>query len=247
MSDQPRILVSGDSGIVIEFGDAIDPEVNRRVYQFAAAVEAANLEGIIELVPTYRSVLVHYDSVATGFDDLRRELLALMDNAAAASPLGEPRTSTLFEIPVSYGGEDGPDLATVAGHAGLSPDEVVKLHTGTDYRVYMLGFLPGFPYLGGMDPQIACPRLETPRLKVPAGSVGIAESQTGVYPMDSPGGWQLIGRTPVPLFDPDSDPPVAILPGSIVRFVATERSEIAAIEAAISAGTYRLPSREHGQ
>lgn len=243
MSDQPRILTAGDAGLVVEFGSVIDPDVNRRAYEFAAALEAADLDGITELVPTYRSVLVHYDNLAVGHDELRAALEAILRQGTAPSANDQPRAPSLFEIPVAYGGEDGPDLQAVAGHAGLSPDEVVAIHSGRDYRVYMLGFLPGFPYLGGMDERIACPRLKTPRLRVPAGSVGIAESQTGVYPMDSPGGWQLIGRTPAPLFEPAAQPPVAIVPGSFVRFVPTEPAKIAAIEKEIEEGSYRLPSR----
>ena len=245
MSDYPRILTAGDSALVVEFGDAIDHAVNGRVYDLAAAVEAAGIHGVAELVPTYRSLLVGYDCLATTYDEARSALETLLAIHPEEPSGGDTSGATLFEIPVAYGGEDGPDLARVAEHAGLSEDDVVEIHSAAIYRVYMLGFLPGFPYLGGMDERIACPRLETPRLRVPAGSVGIAESQTGVYPVDSPGGWQLIGRTPAPLFDPASEPPAALAPGSFVRFVPTAPDEIGQIEASVAGGTYRLPSSEY--
>ncbi len=245
MSDYPRILTAGDSALVVEFGDAIDPAVNRRVYDLAAAIEAAGVNGVSELVPTYRSLLVGYDCLETSFDETRSALEDLLSERSRQPAGDDTPSGTLFEIPVAYGGESGPDLGRVAEHAGMSTDEVVEIHSSVAYRVYMLGFLPGFPYLGGMDQRIACPRLETPRLRVPAGSVGSAESQTGVYPMDSPGGWQLIGRTPAPLFDPESEPPAALSPGSFVRFISKSATEIAEIESAVAGGTYRLPSSEY--
>ena len=238
----PRILICGEDAIVVEFGDDIDPAINDRVYALAAAVENADNASVVELVPTYRSLLVQYDaelsSVAemTGF---------LKDLAAATGPGGEsgggPRS--VYELPVSYGGEDGQDLEDVARHTGLTAEEVVAIHSGTDYRVYMLGFAPGFPYLGGMDERIATPRLATPRVRVPAGSVGIAESQTGIYPLASPGGWRLIGRTPVSLFDPNADPPVPFLPGSFIRFVPVSAEEAARVADEVAAGTYTVTRR----
>ena len=160
-------------------------------------------------------------------------------------------TASLYRVPVAYGGDDGPDLERVAEHAGMDAGQVVEIHSGGVHQVYMLGFLPGFPYLGGMDQSIACPRLETPRIRVPAGSVGIAESQTGVYPADSPGGWNLIGRTPVPLFDVSGTSrksrksPAAIEPGGFVQFVSTDPEEMAEIQAEISGGRYAIPVVEH--
>lgn len=245
MSDYPRILTAGDSALVVEFGNTIDPAVNRRVYDLAAAVEAAGISGVSELVPTYRSLLVGYDCLQTSYDETRSALEDLLSERSTQPAHDDTPAGTLFEIPVAYGGASGPDLERVAEHAGMSTDDVVEIHSAVAYRVYMLGFLPGFPYLGGMDGRIACPRLETPRLRVPAGSVGIAESQTGVYPMESPGGWQLIGRTPAPLFDPDSNPPAALAPGSFVRFVSKSATEIAEIESAVATGTYRVPSSEY--
>jgi KipI family sensor histidine kinase inhibitor len=223
----PRMLPVGDSALLIELGSEIDPDVNSRVYIVADQIEAANNPAVVELVPTYRSLLVHYDALVSSY----QEMLSFLDESVSSakdSPAAAARPDVI-ELPVVYGGEDGPDLETVAEHAGLSTRGVIEIHSGTDYRVYMLGFAPGFPYLGGLDPRIACPRLKTPRTKVPAGSVGIAESQTGVYPNASPGGWQLIGRTAVKLFDPSiavaNTSPSLITPGSEVRFVPVDNHD----------------------
>jgi len=242
-SDPPRLLPAGDQAITVEFGDEIDLDVNRRVYAFADAVEGAGLSGVVEVVPSYRSLLVQYDVRVTGFAELRGGLQRVLGGLPAEAG-AEEGGREVFELPVVYGGDRGPDLEDVAEHAGLTAEEVVGIHSGTAYRVYMLGFAPGFPYLGGMDPRIACPRLSTPRVRVAAGSVGIAESQTGVYPTASPGGWRIIGRTPVPLFTPESDPPAAILPGRYVQFVPVDAAAVTEIEEAVAAGSYRLLRRE---
>ena len=242
-TDPPRLLPAGDQAITVEFGDEIDLDVNRQVYAFADAVQAAGLAGVVEIVPSYRSLLVQYDLRSTGFAAISEALRQILDALPPAVD-DEEAAVDVFELPVVYGGEDGPDLQDVADHAGLTPEEVVTIHSATAYRVYMLGFAPGFPYLGGMDPRIACPRLSTPRVRLPAGSVGIAESQTGVYPTASPGGWRIIGRTPVPLFTPETDPPVAILPGSYIQFRQVDASEAARIEQAVEAGSYRMSRRE---
>jgi KipI family sensor histidine kinase inhibitor len=168
----------------------------------------------------------------------------LLEKSAATGGSASQQQRRVFELPVAYWGEHGPDLATVAQHNGISEDEVIRIHSSTAYRVYMLGFSPGFPYLGGMDSRIACPRLKTPRTRVPAGSVGIAESQTGVYPNASPGGWQLIGRTPVRLFDPAQAPPSVLQPGHFVRFAAVPPDQFAAIEAQVAKGEYVIKSSE---
>jgi KipI family sensor histidine kinase inhibitor len=225
--EYPRIVPVGDSALLIEFGSGIDPEVNTSVYALAAQIEAAGNPAVVELVPTYRSLLIQYDSLRSVY----REMLDFLDGMVSGVE-DSPESATepeIIELPVVYGGEDGPDLETVAEHAGLSTQEVIEIHSGTGYRVYMIGFAPGFPYLGGLDERIACPRLKTPRISVPAGSVGIAESQTGVYPNASPGGWQLIGRTAVKLFDPNVNAanasPSLITPGAEVRFVPVDAHE----------------------
>lgn len=237
MSIVPRILLAGDSALVVEFGDAIDPELNREVRELWRALEQAALPGVTELVPTYRSLLVYYDplqlpvtsraggtSHASALPDGVGQLCERLLEINRHKGEGEVVQPRVIELPTAYGGEFGPDLAFVASHSGLTEAEVIEIHSGTDYLVYMMGFSPGFPYLGGMSPRIAAPRLQTPRTAIPAGSVGIAQQQTGVYPVESPGGWQLIGRTPVRLFDAARQPPFLVEAGDHIRFVPIDAS-----------------------
>lgn len=215
MYASPRFLPFGDCALLVEFGDTISLEINCKVVALNVAIVKAVIRGIEETVPTYRSLLVRYDPVKTSYDQLvlqirNFERLVEKPNLAAAG-----KTAT---IPVVYGGEYGPDLGYVAQYHGLTEEQAVKLHSGRKYRVYMLGFVAGFPYLGEVADEIATPRLETPKLKVPAGSVGIAEKQTGIYPCEAPGGWRIIGRTPLRLFNPQQEPPALLEPGDIVKF-----------------------------
>ena len=217
----PAFLPAGDSAAALEFGTEIDPAVNAAVHRWAAAIERASdegaVDGVVETVPAYASLLIHFDPRLTDFERLRDAVAALApDEDAERSEVGR-----LVELPTAYGGADGPDLPFIAQNAGMSEAEVVEIHSSTDYLVYAMGFSPGFPYLGGLDPRLSAPRLASPRTLIPAGSVGIAETQTGVYPTASPGGWRLIGRTETPLFDPSANPPAAISPGDRVRFVPT--------------------------
>ena len=214
-------LIAGDRAVFIEFANKISPEVNRKVHVMASAIERRKIEGIIEVVPTYRSLCIYYDPLIIGLE----ELLEKVDKIG--NTLGEIKVPSpkVFEIPVVYGGEYGPDLDFVAKHNNLSPQEVIKIHSGKNYLVYMFGFSPGFPYLGGMDERIATPRLKTPRVKVPAGSVAVAGGQTGIYSVETSGGWRIIGRTPVKLFNPDKDPPVPFLPGDYLKFVPISEEE----------------------
>ena len=215
MYESPKFLPAGDRALVVEVGDVISPECNRRVNQLLGAVEEGVVRGVVDLVPTYRSLMVQYDPMLVSFEDLREAI----SEVGSKLKDGKAGTGRLVEIPTLYGGEYGSDLEFVAEQAGLSVEEAVGLHSGVDYLVYMMGFTPGFPYLGGLPERLATPRLTTPRTVIPAGSVGIAESQTGVYPLTSPGGWQLIGRTPLRLFDVERDPPSLISAGDRVRFV----------------------------
>ncbi len=222
----PRIVQASDSALLVEFGDTIDYSVNAQVYALQGAIEASELiQAVQELIPSYRSLLVEYDLMNYSYSEMSDQIAQLLGNTDTAEHSIVDHNQAAHRIPVAYGGEYGPDLESVASHAGLTPGEVIAIHSATDYHVFMLGFAPGFPYLGGMDERIACPRLSTPRTVVPAGSVGIAEAQTGVYPNDSPGGWQLIGRTPVALFDVSADPPAAMLPGTKVNFVPISNEE----------------------
>ena len=199
----------------------IDEEINRRVRSLAAALEENPFPGLAEVVPTYRSLLVHYDPLRLSHGDLVDFVRTVLEKGGEY-PLPEPR---MVEIPTLYGGEFGPDLPFAAEHNGLSIDEVIRIHSGTVYPVYMLGFSPGFAYLGRLPEEIATPRLPTPRTLVPTGSVALAGRQTGVYPIATPGGWRLIGRSPLKLFDPQRDPPTLLRAGDRVRFVPISEEE----------------------
>ncbi|HMS83562.1 MAG TPA: 5-oxoprolinase subunit PxpB [Nitrospira sp.] len=216
-----RLLSLGDSAVTIEFGNAINPESNARVIAFAQMVSEQGWNGILDIVPSYRSVTLHFDPLQWDAAALTKKLKTLpWEHSPQADPQG-----LVHEIPVLYGGEWGPDLEEVATFAGLQVAEVIALHTAMPYRVYMLGFSPGFPYLGLVPEQLAIPRRATPRTMVPAGSVGIADRQTGIYPTATPGGWQLIGRTPIPLYRTASHTPFLLKPGDLVRFTPIERDE----------------------
>lgn len=216
MSDH-RVRMAGDAAVTLEFPPRIDPGVNDRVVAAAAAVRAGGCAGVRDVVASYSSVTVYFDPVRT---DLQR-VWDVLEGAAVAPPR-HAESSTEVVVPVRYGGAAGPDLDAVAAFAGCSAGEVIRLHTARRYRVYMIGFLPGFPYLGVVDPRIAMPRRSTPRLRVPARSVGIAGLQTGIYPTLAPGGWRLIGLALVDPFDPAREPPCRFRPGDTVRFEASE-------------------------
>jgi inhibitor of KinA len=207
----------GDSCLSIELDNIIDPAVNSRCVALAADLERRRLRHVRDIVPGYCAVAVFFDPLLVRRESLQEEL-----EQAAGSVREEPiRPETaLIEVAVDYGGSSGPDLASVAEFAGCSEDEVVERHCAPVYRVYMMGFLPGFAYLGTVDSKIAMPRLSTPRIRVPAGSVGIAGPQTGIYPCETPGGWRLIGRTSASLFDASREEPSLLRAGDRVKFVA---------------------------
>ncbi len=234
--DNITFLDAGEQGLVVEFGTRIDPEVNRRVHRAGALITAARIPGIIEIVPTYRSLLVYFDPLATARRELGERIRTLIGDGGPEEAAARP--GRVIEIPVGYGGELGPDLDFVASHTGLPPEEVIAIHISVPYLVYMIGFTPGFPYLGGMSERIATPRLEKPRTAIPGGSVGIAGSQTGIYPIASPGGWQIIGRTPVKLFDPAAAAPFLFAAGDHLQFKAVTAAEYAAVAGQVAAGTY---------
>lgn len=220
-----RFLPCGDQAVTVEWGSTIDEHINRQVHAFARKVEALSHPAITEVVPTYRSATVHYRPEVFSYEELKQLLLSLAQGSAE-----EAEELPVVEIPVCYGGEYGPDLLEVAQHCSLTPEEVIARHTAPTYRIYMLGFTPGFPYLGGMDPSIAAPRRKEPRIHIPAGSVGIAGEQTGVYPIVSPGGWQLIGRTPLRLFDPQREQPILLSAGAGIRFVPIDEETFRKME-----------------
>lgn len=233
---KPTISPVGDCAISIDFGQVIDPKINRQIRQVIEQIKVLQLDGIIELVPTYCALLVQYDAMVYTYSDICKILEPTLQESVMDSA---NELVTIVEIPTVYGGEFGPDLGFVASHNHISEDEVVSIHSGTDYLVYMLGFIPGFTYLGGMDPRIATPRLSSPRTLIPAGSVGIAGEQTGTYPSDSPGGWQIIGRTPVTMYDMSKKQAALLQAGDYVRYVSIDENEFHRIK---SLGMEYIPS-----
>ena len=212
--DRPKFRLAGDRGLLVEFGDAISPEINQTVRAMSFALETAAVPGVHEVIPTYRSVVVVYDPLTTRPSLLSTRILSLYEGLARS----EPPAPEENVIPVCYGGEYGPDIAFVAEYNHIGVDDVIRLHSEPSYPIYMLGFSPGFPFLGGLSEKLHTPRLTSPRTRVPAGSVGIANNQTGIYPITSPGGWQLIGRSPVRLFDPERPNPFLLRAGDTLRF-----------------------------
>jgi KipI family sensor histidine kinase inhibitor len=218
----PRVLAFGDAALLVEFADEISTAANDRVRALDAAIASANIPGIVEAIPAYRSLLVEYDPLELSFADLQSRVGDLIQRAGVAPPLESP----VKRVPTVYGGEFGPDLADVAAMRNLTEQEVIAIHSGAIYRVYMLGFSPGFAYMGQIPESIATPRLATPRTRVPAGSVAIAGRQTGIYPQSTPGGWRILGRTNLTLFDARREPPCFFQPGDRVQFVPVRADEI---------------------
>jgi inhibitor of KinA len=243
---QPRLLDAGDCAFTIEFGDSITPEVVAKVAALEGALMAARergeLPGVVEAMPTFRSLTVLYDPLATSravLDPVMRGLLA----QGMPQARQEPRR---WRLPVCYGGEFGADLEHVAATRGLAVDEVIRLHAGSEFTVYMLGFMPGFPFMGGLPAALAMPRRTEPRVRVPAGSVAITGPLTAIYPWESPGGWQLLGRCPVPLFDATAAEPVLLAPGDRVRFEPVEAAALARLQAAFGRGELSAASFREG-
>jgi KipI family sensor histidine kinase inhibitor len=211
----------GDRGLLLEFGDEISREINEKVRRMALAIQAQATEGILETVPTYRSLLIIYNPILLPIEDLKKRLERI-EKGLQQTPLQEPK---LTRIPVVYGSIYGPDLESVARYLRISPEDVIRLHCSKSYLIYMIGFMPGYPYMGELPQTLVVPRLKTPRLVVPKGSVAIAQRQTGIYSMESPGGWQILGRTPVELFNPEKDPPALLQMGDFVQFYPISEEE----------------------
>lgn len=208
----------GDSALLVQLGDKIDPAINQRVHALSELLQVHSIAGIIETVPAYCTLLIHYNPLILTFNQVTswaRENLTQVDDSLNRKP-------RQLEVPTRYGGASGPDLEAVAVSKGISAAEVVRIHSEREYTVYMMGFTPGFPYLGTLDERLITPRLETPRTLVKTGTVAIAGSQTGIYPLDSPGGWHLIGWTPLKLFNPTSKAPFLFSPGDIIKFIPLE-------------------------
>ena len=234
-----RFLKAGDSSLIIELGNEISPIINYNLKKITDYLDSLKHPAIKDLLPTYRSVIVYYDPLLITFEELKD---IVEKNCKIDDTNVDSMKKFIVEIPVLYGGEYGPDIENITTHNNLSIEEVIKVHTSGEYLVYMLGFTPGFPYLGGMDKRIATPRLKTPRTKIPGGSVGIAGEQTGVYPIESPGGWQLLGRTPLNFFDPNNEKPFLINAGEYIKFVQISEEEYHKIIEQVKNKTYVVKS-----
>jgi inhibitor of KinA len=232
---QPRFLPGGDTALVVEFGDRVDPALSGLVLALARRLGEAAIPGVVEMVPTFRSLLVHYDPLQLRQAELIARLTPLLDHLEATESAGRR-----WRIPACYDESLGIDLAEVAGRMGLSVSQVVEGHSGTVHHVYMMGFLPGLPYLGGLPSEFELPRRENPRITVPKGSVAVAMAMTVVYPLESPGGWHILARTPAPLWDMRRDPPALFAAGDKVVFEPVSLAEYEALLAEAAAGRLHL-------
>lgn len=219
--EEVRFLTCGDCALTVAFRQEIREDTNRRIRFLAAGIQSAGIHGVQETVPTFCSLTVYYDPLVLPRKKLERVILRLL----ASYREGGTGQKRVFQIPVCYEGEFAPDMEEVCRLTGLTRQQVIALHSGADYLIYMLGFLPGFPYLGGMDPRLEVPRLDSPRTRIPPGAVGIGGKQTGIYPLASPGGWRLIGRTPAVLYDPNRENPTLYQAGDYIRFYPITQAE----------------------
>jgi inhibitor of KinA len=235
-----RFLFQGETGIVVELGNEIDPVINTQVHALSRRIERSLALLVEAVIPTYRSLFVVFDPLQISRIELISKIQTIADEMMADSI--ETTESQVVVIPTLYGGDSGPDLEFVASHNNLTAEEVIRIHSLVAYRIYMIGFTPGFPYLGGMSEKISAPRLNTPRTKIQAGSVGIAGTQTGLYPVESPGGWQLIGRTPLKVFNPLSQQPFLYSAGDFLKFEPISVSEFHEIQHEVELGSY-LPQK----
>lgn len=231
-----KVMPAGDSALVVEFGNEINEAINEKVHALAKKIRQENIPGITEMIPTFRSLLVSYDMLQISYSKLS-VMLSVLSRELEMNRAAHHR---IVKIPCCYGARFGADLTDMERLTGLSREEIIELHSSVDYKIYMLGFLPGFVYLGGLDKRLEVPRLDTPRVKIGKGAVGIGGNQTGIYPMDSPGGWRLIGGTPVDLYDPEREDPVLLRAGEYIRFVPISIMDYYDIRQEILKGTYSL-------
>lgn len=238
--EYPRILPTGDRALTVEFGNEINEQINAHLMGFINKMKESHIKGIEEMVPSFRSVLVHYNPGVHSYG----EMCDIINHILSEPIQDVNHKKRIVEVPVCYDTKLGPDIEFVASHAGLSIDEVIKIHSEKPYLIYMLGFQPGFPYLGGLDERIHTPRLETPRLKLEAGSVGIGGAQTGLYPMESPGGWQIIGLTPVKCYNPAKEEPIPYHAGDYIKFVPIDYKEYLTLKELDENGAYHFTVTE---
>ncbi|MDR0696762.1 MAG: 5-oxoprolinase subunit PxpB [Christensenellaceae bacterium] len=231
-----------DSGVRMDFGKKIDRDINDSVMKIYNAVKAKPFCGVYEIIPSYCSILFIYDPLLTNYNKIVANLQRLLRSENSNNSL----KSKLVYIPVCYGGDFGEDINDVANHTKISVDKIIEMHSSPEYLIYMLGFLPGFAYLGGLPPQLTTPRLKNPRTKITAGSVGIGGEQTGIYPLDSPGGWRLIGRTPIKPYDPYRDNPFLFRAGDYIKFVPITKDEYYMIEDQVKCNKYFCKSIVYG-
>lgn len=240
MANNIKILTAGDASLLIQFGNEISPEINSKITSTVKLMKEQQIEGVVDIIPAFCSLLINYDPRVISYTEITKRMKRLLKIEIKADEM----VKKVIEIPVCYGGEYGPDLKTIAENAGLSEEEVIEIHASKDYLIYMLGFLPGFCYLGGLDERIHTPRLANPRLKINAGSVGIGGSQTGIYPVESPGGWQLMGMTPVKTYDPKREEPILLSAGEYIRFVPVSEEEYLRIKELVEKNEYQCIIRE---
>ena len=238
--EYPRILPVGDRALTVEFGNEINEKINAHLMGFINKLKELNIKGIEEMVPSFRAVLIHYNPGVHTYG----EMCDIIQHALSMKISDVNHKKRVVEVPVCYENGLGPDIEFVAKHAGLTVEEVIKIHSSNPYLIYMLGFQPGFPYLGGLDERIHTPRLEKPRIKLEAGSVGIGGAQTGLYPMESPGGWQIIGLTPVRCYNPSAKEPIPYRAGDYIRFVPISYEEYLRLKEADEKGEYTFTVTE---
>lgn len=235
-----EFLPNADSAVTVQFAKEINESVNRCVTALADIIESESIDGVIETIPTFTSLTVIYDCTVIRAAELKKTIAGYIDRISS----GGSKKAKIYHIPVCYDKKFALDMENVCEHTGLSADEIIKIHTASPYLIYMLGFLPGFAYLGGLDERIATPRLKSPRLEIFEGAVGIGGNQTGIYPIASPGGWQLIGKTPVKVFDLSREKPILYEAGDYIEFYPVTLEEFFALENEVKEGKFEVKTTE---